>query len=282
MKRIFLITITLVCIIQSCAKERTSTKYNIKFKESFNLPTKGTSYLNCGVKASILTYKYLEQHSSNFTQMTFLTANGYGNFSSDRAVALPIGIYNFFSISYNNQSPPFINFNWNLLATPQNKIDYLWANKLNQAITSSQIITLNYKHISTKIKLTVAAPSSFKNLIINYIKFTLPDCSNSYLNLKTGEINSSHTVRPLSEILGSGNSRTFITIPCSATKEIEVSIDATINEKEIKNVIYKTSIDSPFEGGTFYTIDLNIEDLINSTIILSCKEWSYNYNNIPY
>ncbi|MDD2583539.1 MAG: hypothetical protein PHE99_01175 [Bacteroidales bacterium] len=282
MKINYFIVITLICIIQSCAKENSCTPCNVTFKGNLDISSKAYSYLRSDVKVSILTFQNLNGTPYNFTPHTYLTSIGFGSFTTTKTVALATGFYNFFSISYNNQYTPNINFNNNLLATPYNGKEYIWSSRRNVLITNNRVVTLVYKHISTKINIEVNAPTSFENLVVKYIKFSLPDCSNSSIDLKAGEITSATSVLPPSLLPGRGNSRTFVTIPCSAPKKIEVSIDATIAGELIKNKVYSSTISTPFNGGVFYTINLAIEDMVTSSLTISCKEWSCAQNNIPY
>lgn len=280
MKSIKIAALFLLCIIQSCAKETNYLPSNITFKGNLNDSVKSSSNLNVGVKALLYTYKEKTESAENITKEILLISNGFGGMPSTLAIFLQNGIYDFYSISLNDNSNLVLNQNFKLPA--ENGKDYIWASKEQQNIIEDRIIDFAYKHISTKINVVVEFPDSFKNVHINYIKYTLPNCSSSFINLKKGEITPANTVLPLSVIPGIENSRTFIAIPCIAQKQIELSINSTIEGENINNVIYKSNIDESFKAGINYIVNLNIESLFNSFITLSYAQWENNSNIIIY
>lgn len=280
MKTKITIAITLICIIQSCAKDNTNLLFNIFFKGTLEESVKSSSYLSSGVQS--LLYTFSSNSSDNLTPGIRLFSDGFmGLFASD-LVILQRGVYNFYSISLNETCHPTINFDNNNYAIPENGKDYIWACKQGEYLEGKHYIEFSFKHIASKVQLIVEAPCSYSNVSLNYIKYTLSNCSSSSLNLKTGEITAATAVLPLDYLSGTGNNRTFITIPCSAQKQVEVSINATIEGIAANNLIYSSYIDTPFEPGIFYTINFSIQDLINSSISLSFNEWNYNSNIIIY
>lgn len=274
--------ITLLCIIQSCAKESSILPCNISFKGSLEASVKSTQYLASGVLASLYIFNKFENSSTNLTPSVSLISDGFFGLYPTEYVILNSGLYDIFSISFNNKSTPHIPFNTDFKATPENYIDYIWASKYSNYISSSTIIEFTYTHIATKVCIIVNSPDAFSNVTINSIKFTLPNCSSSFIDLLKGEITPANIVLPLTEISGEGNSRTFIAIPCSAQKEIEVSINATIEGTNYTNLIYKSYIETPFTKGNFYTINVNIENIFNSSLSFVCNDWNHHSNYIPY
>lgn len=274
--------VILLCIIQSCAKESLNIPSEIIFKGSLNESVKSTSYLGSGVQVALYIFDKLENCSTSLTPGVILSSDGLYGLYPLEYVILQGSIYDFYSISLNDLYCPYLYFDDNFLAIPENGLDYIWASKEVQYIYKSHCIEFIYRHISSKVNIVVEIPPSFSNASINYIKFTLPNCSGSTIDLKTGEISPASSVNPLSVLDGSGNSRTFIAIPCSSQKEIEVSINATIESETFNNVIYKSYIIDPFEAGISYTITFDIETLLNSSICFTTNEWNYNSNYIPY
>jgi len=282
MKAVKTATIFLLCIIHSCAKESFYMPCNIFFKGSLEQSIKSSTYLSSGVKASIFIFNALTNCETNLTPDVYLFSDGFFGMYPSRLITVQSDLYNFFSVSYNNTSHPYLTFDNNYLAIPENNRDYIWASKQAVYIYNNSYVQLIYKHIATKTDITINIPESFTNVSINYIKFTLPDCSSSYINLKTGEILPASLVQPLSLLEGSGNNRSFLSIPCNAQKQIEISINATVESISTNNIIYKSFINEPFEAGIFYTVNVDIETLLNSSITLTRNEWSYNSNYIPY
>lgn len=255
---------------------------NILFKGSLQESVKSNIYLGSGVKTLLFVFNPLENSSVNLTWGVYLVSDRFFGLYPSEPVILQSGLYNFFSLSFNDIPYPYINFDATYSAIPENGKDYIWASREFQYVTGNHYIEFLYKHIATNINIVVDVPPSFTNVSFNYIKHTLPNCHSSSLNLKTGVITPATLVHPLETLAGTGTSRAFIAIPCSAQKQVEVSINATIEGQGVNNLIYRAYVNDSFEAGMLYTVNLSIQDLFNSSLTLSRNEWSYHSNTITY
>ncbi|MFA6770821.1 MAG: hypothetical protein WCR71_06570, partial [Bacteroidales bacterium] len=127
MKTIKSIAIVFLCIIQSCAKESHNIPCNITFKGSLLASVKSNIPLGSRIKTSLFIFNRLENPSVNLTCGVYLTSELFSVMSPTEPVILQGGLYNFFSMSFNDTSYPYINFDANYLAISENGKDYLWA-----------------------------------------------------------------------------------------------------------------------------------------------------------
>lgn len=255
----------------------------IRFKCSIgNKPTKSFTYIESGVMA--LIYAFNENSIYYTVGETPISAwsTGYGELMTNNPLSLPDGIYDFYSISYNSSITPSINICQGYANFPENGLDYLWASSRQKDIAYGRVIYLNYRHIACKLRITVSAGNNIKSLTINDIQFTYPSNIGVTLDLSQGIISPSQSVEPLSSIPGSGNSRSFIVLPCVSPINILVLLDANIDGEYKTGRNFRATLDSDLEGGSFYDIALTLYS--DNTYTTTCykKEWEPFSETITY
>lgn len=255
----------------------------IRFKCSIdNELTKSLTYMGNGVMAII--YAFNENSILYTVGDTPVTARSTGNgeLLTNSALTLPDGVYDFYSISCNSSITPSLNICQGYSDQPENGIDYLWAFARQVNLTYGREVILNYRHIACKIRVTVSAGENVTSLSINDIKFTYPSSNGVALDLSQGTLSPSQSVESLSSIPGSGNSRTFIILPCRSAINIVVLLDANIDGEYKTGRRFLTILDSDLEGGIFYDITLTLNSDNTYTTTFDNKEWETISETITY
>ncbi len=212
----------------------------------------------------------------------YATAADGGVLQYNDGVYLTRGVYDIYSISYNSVSLPSIVFNNGLSAHPENFIEYLWASRKEVVVDGDKVIDFHYKRLSCRVILRVIPDSSYNNITVNSISFTLPTVSNSSINLSDGTITPALTAGNLSQIEGSGDTRSFIIVPSQTTHRVETVISGEINGEQLNNKRFGCELNINFEPGNSYSIEMEI--IGNKEVILTyhITPWRVVDNIITY
>ncbi len=256
---------------------------HIRFKCSIdNEHTKSYTYMESGVVALIYTFNensiYYPVGEGSITAIS----TGYGDLSTNSMLSLPDGVYDFYSFSCNLPVMPSVSNYLGYIYGLDNGQDYLWATARQMNLANGREIYLNYRHIACKIQLSVNAGNNVTSISINDIRCTYPSTSGVALDLSQGTITPSSFVESPSSIPGTGNSRTFILLPCSSPLNIVVLMDANIDGEYKSGRSFQSMLDFNLEGGIFYDITLTLNS--DNTYTTTCykKEWEILSETITY
>lgn len=255
----------------------------IRFKCSIdNEPTKSFTYMANGVIATI--YAFNENSILYTVGDTPVTAcsTGNGELLTNNTLTLPDGIYDFYSLSCNSSITPSLNICQGYSDQPENGIDYLWAYARQIDLSHGRDVYLNYRHIACKVRVTVSAGENVTSLSINDIQCTHPSSNGVALDLCQGKFSPSQSVESFSTIPGSGNSRTFIVLPCISPINIFALLDANIDGEYKSGRRFQAIVDSNLEGGNFYDITLTLNSDNTYTTTFDKKEWETISETITY
>ncbi len=234
-----------------------------------NESTKSFSYMEDGI--IVLIYAFNENcvyYPLNGTPLT-ACSTGNGVLTTNNPMSLPDGFYDFYSLSCNSSIVPTVNIYRGFTGTLENGMDYLFASSKRKNLADERIIYLIYKHLSSQVKISVSAGNNVTALSVKDIQFTYPSNSAVALDLSQGIVSPSQSVEALSSIPGIGNNRTFIVLPCIATMDILVLLDANIDGEYISGRRFHSRIDLDFESGSSYDITLILNT--DNTITTTCK-----------
>ncbi|MDD3033324.1 MAG: fimbrillin family protein [Bacteroidales bacterium] len=269
------------CSVNEYLPERASgfVRFNCSID---NETTKSFSYMVNGVMAIIYAFNENSIYYTVGDTPIAACSTGYGELLTNNPLNLPDGIYDFYSISYNSTITPSINFSQGYSDPPENGLDYLWASAIQMDLTSRREISLNYRHIACKIRVTINTGENVSSLSINDIQFTYPSNNGVALDLSQGVISPSQSVESLSSIPGSGSSRTFIVLPCTSPINVVVLMDASIDGEYNTGRRFQATLDSDLEGGKFYDITLTINSDNIYVTTFDKKEWEPILETITY
>ncbi|MEN6619419.1 MAG: fimbrillin family protein [Rikenellaceae bacterium] len=266
------IIIYIVLIVLSCTKKIENSESRITFYGSHYRETKSSTTLENGTRVVIYAFEPNDINNPHSRTPMELFAAAGGVLTPATPLFLPRGSYDFYSVSLNKSSNSGITFSGGVSGQLSNGEDYLWASSKNSSVNGNTNIILTYKHTACKVNISINEASNISNVCITSVKYTLPSETALRMNLGNGTIQASASVSPLSTIPGTGNSRTFICLPCSAAMEVEIKLNAIIDGEPVTNKTFRASINAIFEQGNMYNIIYTLtshqefQALITSTI----------------
>lgn len=286
MSRIYIIIIFLISILFGCSKESNDSSEEFNTVNFFctmeHAQTKANSVFASG-NTSII-YAFAEGGITSNVGGTPLnaTASGSGLLSPASIIFLPKGHYDFYSVSANHSLAPNILFTGGVSGDLANGIDYLWAGNKNTDVTSGANVAFAYRHIACQMQIRIVDNPRVSSLVVNSVKFTYPITFGVKLNLSSGSISSSGSVTALNNVAGSGNTRSFICLPCAVSLQVEININATIDGQPVSNKTYRATVNQALVGGNSYDIALNMNT--NNTFSTTCTiiAWQNISNLITY
>lgn len=226
------------------------------------MATKASEPFSSGNKAWIYGYKGGETPANEelVTPNQFsATAGSGGKLTSNVALYLPKGSYNFYSFSQNSSTLPQVTFTGGVSGSLTNGVDYLWAKAENIAQGGSA--TFNYSHSAVKLELVVVKDTGVDKVTVTEIKVTLPKVeSSNKINLATGEIVPATAVAAATALSTSNNSATTIMLPLSSNS-LTVSVKAQVDIGELKGETREYSATIPkasYLAGTHHKVTLKI------------------------
>jgi hypothetical protein len=286
MKRLSFITLQIISL--SCVRltESGDNLYNICFtarQESIISESSLTkTTFGYGNRASVMIFSAGSLSGFKGGTPLYAVAVEGGLLSHNEEIALTRGVYDIYSLSYNSSNPPIVSFNNGVSGEPQNSIDYLWASSKDLLVDSDKVINFNYKRLSCRIILKVVPDSSYKNITFNNIKFTLPSVNNTFIDLNNGTISPSGNADELTPIEGTGDTRTFIIIPTTASLRTETEISGEINGDSFTSRRFGADLGILFESGNSYTIVMQIDGQKEVVISYEVSPWRFVHNYITY
>lgn len=275
MRKIFLPFYIFLITLFSCNREEIPIE-SITISGSYNIPsTKSQQYVNTGVKASLLVFQ--NNTFNNVTSPIELTAETGGILKPKFGLFLENGIYDFYSVSENSSTLSTISFTNSQSSPVVNNKDYILAyNKSHTINNSNKHIAITYQRLCSKLLIEITSDSDVSNLVINDIKFTMPNPSIIDLSEK---IIIPSTKGALVSIPGSGLSRDIIILPSNQSKEIELYANLTINGENFTNKVFKANILSPNLPGVYYKINLRIRGN-NDDALTSIESTSWEFKTV--
>lgn len=264
----------------TCCKKEVRVLSSIEFYSTFSSNTKSISSLKLGATVALYSYEYTS--GLNITEGLILNSDGSYRLNSPYPILLKSGYYHFYSLCYYNNSTPYLALDQNFEVVPQNGVDYIWASSENQMVSGETRVDLLHHHIAANLEIKILSPSFYSAFNINNIKITLPDPSFSRLNIRTGQIEPSNSLLPLSVINGSGNSRELFIIPTTEEITIEFSYNANSPYGMISNIICQATINEPIEGGYKYSITIEPPSRPGAEIEIQVERWELLEEFIEY
>ncbi len=285
MTRIYIIIIFTI-ILFSCSRDSYSPDESsnlVKFScIKTKTATKAGSFFPNGNIATIHAYSQGKIEGSVGGTPTYATASVNGILTTESCIYLPKGYYDFYSVSENSSYVPDILFCNGLYGNLENFVDYLWAGNKNFHVDNGAYVTFEYQHMACQIQIKIESNDRVNGIEINSVMLTLPAKEGVKMDLTSGFIRSSEYVYAMSTLPGYGNSRNLICLPCNSPLQIEVNINACIDNQNVTNKSYGTTISQPLVGGKSYEIILmiNPDNSISSTC--NIVDWLTVINNISY
>lgn len=275
MRKIFFPFYIFLITLFSCNREEIPIE-SITISGSYNIPsTKSQQYVNTGVKASLLVFQ--NNTFNNVTSPIELTAETGGILKPKFGLYLKNGIYDFYSVSENSSTLSPISFANSQSSPVVNSKDYILAYNTGHTINNSnKHIAITYQRLCSKFLIEITHDSDVSNLVINDIKFTMPNPSIIDLSEK---IIIPSTKGALVSIPGSGLSRDLIILPSNQSKEIELYANLTINGENFTNKVFKANILSPNLPGVYYKINLRIRGN-NDYALTSIESTSWEFKTV--
>jgi len=274
--RKLLFTISVVLIAVLCTKKTDSPESRITFYGSYHNQTKASSFLTPGTKSAIYAFPRDEINTPLAGTPNELCASAGGLLTSGNSLFLPKGTYDFYSVSLNNNINPALDFPEGMSGQLVNCVDYLWASVKNSSVNGNTNIVFLYKHSVCKVNISIAAATEITDLYINSIKFTLPSESGIRMNLKNGIVTASQYAGFLATIPGSGNSRTFICLPCSAMMVLEITMDVIINGELFYDRVYRAAVNEDFRQGYMYNVECFLTGNNDFQTSVNSSQWIQN------
>lgn len=271
-----LLTISVVLIAVLCTKKTDILESRITFYGSYHSQTKTSVFLLPGTMSAIYAFTPDEINTPVTGTPIDLCASAGGLLTSGNSLFLPKGLYDFYSVSLNNNTSPDLDFSAGLSGQLVNGVDYLWASARNSAVDGDTNIALLYKHSVCKVNIYISATPEISDIYIRSIKYTLPLESGIRMNLKNGTVPTSQSVGFLTTIPGTDNSRTFICLPCSAMMVIEITVDAVINGELFSDRVYRTAVSEVFRQGYMYNLECSLTGNQDFQVSINSSQWIQN------
>ncbi len=258
-----LVSILLALVLISCNKEVREnevreTKFYASFNKNFN--TKGESLFPSGNRALIFCYSggsTLIVSEPLASTPKSATADISGALNTAVPIILPKGLYDFYSISENNQAVPSMIFTSGTSEILENGKDYLWAKQTS--VSQGGSVNFMYNHIATGVEVIVNPGDGVENLDILSVKITPSQPgSQSRLNLENGVIGVSNAKGELTLMNETEGKWNYIMLPSETLGiEIEVTVNVDIGGERSYNKVYRATIpEQSYTGGTLYSIGL--------------------------
>lgn len=284
MKRKYIQIALLAAILYGCVKEDHETLHEIRFISSYEPHTKLRHYfLPAGTKALLTILDKNRPYLGNITEDLYITSDGSGYmFSYGYYMTLRGSTYDIFSLSESrNFVSPLVFYN-NRYTVPENGVDYIWAAVKDVQIHGPSSVNLLYRHIASKIDLTITTPHTYSSMTIRHIKLSLPNPSASCLDLENGII---YPVEQLTEpviIDGYGNSREIYLLPCLSHLSIEVSYEAILANGQEFSSITRGTIPVQLQGGIRYEVNVDPGTYPEAMIKVYAEDWVNVPETIEY
>ncbi len=284
MKRKYIQIALLAAMFFGCGKEDHENLHKIRFTSLYDPHTKNRYYfLPAGTKALLSIFDKNRPHLGNITENLHITSDGSGYmFSYGYYMTLRSSTYDIFSLSENRDFVSPLFFYDNRYAQPENGVDYIWAAVKNVQINGPSDVNLLYRHIASKIDLTVTIPNTYSSMTIRYIKLTLPNPSSSYLDLENGTIYPAEQLTGPVILEGSGNSREIYLLPCQPHLTLEVSYDALLTNGQELSAIATGTVPVQMQGGIRYEVNVEPGSIPEATVTVYAEDWVYVPETIEY
>lgn len=250
-----------------------SSKVNNKTVEGVDSKA---SYFPYGFKTSI--YIFNSQTFWPYIGGSPIVATSYGgsDLIPEKEILLPKGIYDIYSVSENSPSISFLSIYQGIASGLVNGKDYLWAKREGVLLQKNEQVNLSFKHIASRLLVTVSAEESNNSILVNSFRITLPGATANTLYLGDGTISPSTYTDQLTTIDGHGNTREILVLPCLAKLYFEFDSQVLTDGSTPVNRTFVGEIDRQLIAGNSY--DLSIK--IKSDLALKIEIRGYSTNTV--
>ncbi|PKO96484.1 MAG: hypothetical protein CVU12_05230 [Bacteroidetes bacterium HGW-Bacteroidetes-7] len=187
------------------------------------------------------------------------TSYGGSDLIPDKEILLPKGVYDIYCVSENSPAISFLNIYHGIASGLVNGKDYLWAKREGVLLLKNEQVNLLFKHIASRLLVTVSTEESNSSILVNSFRITLPEAAANTLNLGDGTISPSAYTEQLSTIEGYGNTREILLLPCLAKLNFE--FDAQVLTEGSSPVIrtFFGEINQQLIAGNSYELSIKIK-----------------------
>ncbi len=274
-------SVAIFAVALSCSKESAQESpfadREIQFYASYQqeLSTKSTTLFTTGNRAQIFAYSSTHDPAGSSciegTPLIAVATQG-GKLEPGSPLYLPKGLYDFYSISFNNSSVPSLNLSSGVSQPLSNGIDYLWAS--SKSIPEGGSVQFAYSHRAVKLTIEIEEGDGVENLQVATIKITPPlATATTTMELKSGNIVSSQALNNEKVSLEHyNNAANYIMLPITGAKlALEVSASLKIGEVEVESKLYEVEVPQrDYLSGTHYKLTFiagaNALEFIGSTV----------------
>lgn len=244
---------------------------------------KSSMTITSGIRAVIIAYESGDNPVSKScypaTPLTVVSdQNGNLLFENERSLLMPVGNYDFYSISLNSHSHEKFELEDGKLKGLINGRDYLWAAQKEMVINNSTNVTFDFRHKAVSIVLNFLAGNGIDSLCVTNVLAAMSQGEGELL-LSSGEIAPSLALSSrMEKVEVFKNTCRWIMLPLSGVSELPIIIEAYIHtgdRAELKRFVTSLPIENKnFSAGTLYKylIQIEAESLSLGNTVVS--EWA--------
>lgn len=268
-----------------CQKNELKMMKSISFKGVLyqDKAVKSSMAIPSGIRAVIIAYESGDNPVSKSCYPAtplIVVSDQNGNLLSEnkKSLLMPVGNYDFYSISLNSDNQEKLEIESGRLKGLINGKDYLWAAKKEMVVNHSINIAFDFTHKATAIVLNFFAGDGIDSLCVTTV-LAAKSIDGGEMLLSSGEITPSRSLSDrMEQVEIFDNSCRWIMLPLSGVTELPLVIEAVLKTGdgvEFKRFVTSLPIENKkYAAGTLYnyTILVDAESLSLGNTAIS--EWA--------